>query len=357
MVTTGTVDLLGILSASQVLSSETGIERLHARVVEVLRAMTGATGVQLVLWSDDRQDWLLLSTPGSDARTVPITGIGVQRAAPMSVLRYIQRMPEPLVVRDATHDDRFARDPHFTGLTCCSLLAVPILGRAMLRAVLLLENRLMRGAFTTERLDAVKLIAGQLAVSLDNTQLYGELAALAEQQAALRRVATLVAREVSATELFSAVADEMASCLHLGNATVIRFDSDSAITIVALGRLEPGLTNIPLIGQQLSLEGDNLALRVLHRPCGADGQPRGRSRPGLRSHPRDGASRHRGGSDRRQRPGLGDGRPGFFGIGAVATGHRGAHRRLCRPSRHRHRRRDSPRRPDRLAGADRRGRR
>jgi signal transduction histidine kinase len=150
-----------------------------------------------------------------------------------------------------------------TGLTCCSLLAVPILGRATLRAVLVLENRLMRGAFTAERLDAVKLIAGQLAVSLDNTQLYGELAALAEQQAALRRVATLVAREVSATEVFCAVADEMASCLHLANATITRFDDDGALTIVALGRLEPGLTNIPSIGQRLSLEGDNLAVRVL----------------------------------------------------------------------------------------------
>jgi signal transduction histidine kinase len=41
--------------------------------------------------------------------------------------------------------------------------------------VLVLENRLLRGAFTTERLDAVKLIAGQLAVSLDNAQLYAEL--------------------------------------------------------------------------------------------------------------------------------------------------------------------------------------
>jgi signal transduction histidine kinase len=245
-----------------VLSSETSIQRLHARVVEVLSAMTGATGVQLVLWSDDVQDWLL-PTPGSDARTTPTTGISLERAAPMSVLRYIQRMREPLVVRDATQDDRFARDPHFTGLTCCSLLAVPILGRAVLRAVLVLENRLMRGAFTTERLDAVKLIAGQLAVSLDNTELYGELAALAEQQTALRRVATLVAREVSATEVFAAVADEMASCLHLGNATITRFDDDGALTIVALGRLEPGLTNIPSIGQRLSLEGDNLAVRVL----------------------------------------------------------------------------------------------
>ena len=47
--------------------------------------------------------------------------------------------------------------------------------RGLLRAVLLLENRLLHGAFTAERLDSVKLIAGQLAVSLDNAQLYAEL--------------------------------------------------------------------------------------------------------------------------------------------------------------------------------------
>jgi signal transduction histidine kinase len=90
---------------------------------------------------------------------------------------YAQRTGEPLVTGDATHDDRFARDPYFTGVGCCALLALPILNRGALRAVLLLENRLIRGAFTTERLDAVKLIAGQLAVSLDNAQLYAELSA------------------------------------------------------------------------------------------------------------------------------------------------------------------------------------
>ncbi|MEV6896493.1 AAA family ATPase [Amycolatopsis sp. NPDC051372] len=167
-VTTGTLDLLGILSASQALSSETSIERLHTRVVEVLSAMTGATGVRLLLWSDELQNWLLpepTGTPGDD------------RAVPMSVLRYLRRTETPLVVDDVTHDERFARDPCFTDLPGCSLLAVPILSRATLRAALLLENRLIRGAFTTDRLDAVKLIAGQLAVSLDNAQLYAQLTA------------------------------------------------------------------------------------------------------------------------------------------------------------------------------------
>ena len=173
-VTTGTLDLLGILSASQALSAQTSIDRLHARVVEVLGAMTGATGVHLLLCSEDRHDWLRPTPAGG---TAPISGTGHEHELPMSVLRYVQRTGEPLVVADATGDDRFARDPYFTDLDCCSLLAVPILSRGTLRAVLLLENRLLRGAFTTDRLDAVTLIAGQLAVTLDNAQLYAELTA------------------------------------------------------------------------------------------------------------------------------------------------------------------------------------
>ena len=169
-VSTGTIDLLGILSTSQALSSETSIAGLHARVAQVLGAMTGATDVALLVWSDEHRHWLLPATGR-------VGGASTSDTAPMSVLRYLERTREPLVVPDATRDDRFARDPYFADADCCSLLAIPILSRGTLRATLLLENRLMRGAFTAERLDAVKLIAGQLAVSLDNAQLYSELTA------------------------------------------------------------------------------------------------------------------------------------------------------------------------------------
>jgi signal transduction histidine kinase/tetratricopeptide (TPR) repeat protein len=159
---TGTIDLLAILSASQALSSETTIDGLHARVVDVLAAMTGATEVRLLPWDEDH------AGSGDDGR---------HAAMPMSVLRYVERMREPLVVADATSDDRFARDLYFIDVHRCAMLVLPILSRGRLRAMLLLENRLIRGAFTADRLDAVKLIAGQLAVSLDNAQLYSELAA------------------------------------------------------------------------------------------------------------------------------------------------------------------------------------
>jgi GAF domain-containing protein len=85
---------------------------------------------------------------------------------------------------------------------------VPVLSRGALRAVLLLENRLLGGAFTAGRLDAVKLVVGQLAVSLDNAQLYAGFRQVAGEQAALRRVAMLVAQAAPPEAVFAAVAAE-----------------------------------------------------------------------------------------------------------------------------------------------------
>jgi diguanylate cyclase (GGDEF)-like protein len=110
---------------------------------------------------------------GASAAATPIDQ--AQRRLPVSAFRYALRTREPLLVEDAVQDDRFAADPYLAGLDRCSLLVVPIQSQGELRAVLLLENRQSRGAFSAHRLDAVNLIAGQLAVSLDNAMLYASL--------------------------------------------------------------------------------------------------------------------------------------------------------------------------------------
>src|SRR5580700_1965358 len=260
-VTTGTIDLLGILSASQALSSETSIDRLHARVVQVLSAMTGATGVHLLLWSEERHSWLL-PAPDTDGGTVPVSRIGQERAAPTSVLRYAQRTREALVVADAARDDRFARDPYFAGVDCCSLLAVPVLSRGTLRAVLLLENRLLAGAFTAGRLDAVKLVAGQLAVSLDNAQLYAEFGQMAGGQAALRRVAMLVAQAAPPEAVFAAVAAEAGRLLGVDAAVLARYDPRDTATVIGTWTSTGTAAPIP-VSSRLPLGGDNVTTLVL----------------------------------------------------------------------------------------------
>jgi len=169
---TDEIDVIAVLDASQALSSETNLDRLMGRVVKVLGAMTGATSVRMVVWDVDEHRWFLASPSEGGAGRISVERAGELGLLPLSAFRYAERTREPLLVPDATTDDRFSRDPYVAGLPCCSLLVVPIFAQGAARAVLLLENQLSRGAFSAHRLDAVTLIAGQLAVSLDNALVY-----------------------------------------------------------------------------------------------------------------------------------------------------------------------------------------
>ena len=71
------------------------------------------------------------------------------------------------------------------------------------------------------------------------------LGRLADEQAALRRVATLVARGASPAEVFAAVSDELARHLDVVNAGLLRFEADGTGYVVAV-RYEPGITRMPV---------------------------------------------------------------------------------------------------------------
>ncbi|MGE4242114.1 trifunctional serine/threonine-protein kinase/ATP-binding protein/sensor histidine kinase [Ramlibacter sp.] len=170
-ISTEALDLLGVLRASQALSSQTRIDAVAARVGETLAAMTGAGCVRVLFRESD--EWHLLP-PGTGEASVPLARAAADGLLPLSVFRYAERTREPLRIDDALLDDRFARDPYFRGVAHCSLLVVPIESHGI-AAFLYLENRAGRAAFGAHRLDAVTLIAGQLAVSLSNALLYERL--------------------------------------------------------------------------------------------------------------------------------------------------------------------------------------
>src|SRR5262249_7981832 len=81
----------------------------------------------------------------------------------------------------------------------------------------------------------------------------------AEEQAALRRVATLVAKGVAPEDVFDAVATEMHMLLGADNTRLLRYEPDGTATVVA-SRRDPGL-EIP-VGTRDSLDGVNVAAAV-----------------------------------------------------------------------------------------------
>ncbi len=85
-----------------------------------------------------------------------------------------------------------------------------------------------------------------------------ELRQLADEQAALRRVATLVAQGVSATEVFDAVAAEMCELLGADSTHLLRYESDGTATVVAVNG-DPGVEMAA--GTRMALAGEHAAPR------------------------------------------------------------------------------------------------
>ena len=96
-----------------------------------------------------------------------------------------------------------------------------------------------------------------------------ELRLLAEEQAALRRVATLVARETAPDAVFAAVGREVGEVLGVDATHLGRYDPDGTVVSVAQWGSYPG---VPL-GARFPLDGDSVSARVLRtgRPARMDG--------------------------------------------------------------------------------------
>jgi signal transduction histidine kinase len=92
---------------------------------------------------------------------------------------------------------------------------------------------------------------------------------LADEQAALRRVATLVARQPSPAEVFAAVTEEAGKLLHLDVAQLLVYADDGTAAVVAAWSLRGG--HVP-VGTRLALAGDTMSGRVLRtqRPVTID---------------------------------------------------------------------------------------
>jgi signal transduction histidine kinase len=133
-----------------------------------------------------------------------------------------------------------------------------------------LENWSVIGIFLTVALVANTLAHLARTRTHDAEHSRDELRNLADLQAALRRVATLVARGVDPSEVFSAVADELARCLDAHHATLFRFEPDGTGLLLA-GHHETDGTKM-VVGQRLPLDGESVAARVFRtgRPARMD---------------------------------------------------------------------------------------
>ncbi len=80
-----------------------------------------------------------------------------------------------MVLDDAAREGQFTNDPYIQKHQPKSILCVPLINQSQIVSIVYLENNLTAGAFTPERVELLKVLSGQAAISLQNSQLYTEV--------------------------------------------------------------------------------------------------------------------------------------------------------------------------------------
>jgi len=179
-------DLVAIMKASQAISSEIELGRLLNSLMQILIENAGAQTGFLLL--ENTGEWTIeaaceLSEGEQVCATQILRSISIANRLPESIIQYVIRTHESVILSDATREGNFISDPYIQQNQTRSLFCLPLLNQSKLVGVLYLENQLAVGAFTPERSQLLSLLSTQAAIAIENAKLYSKLRASESQMA------------------------------------------------------------------------------------------------------------------------------------------------------------------------------
>jgi PAS domain S-box-containing protein len=180
------LDVASVIKASQAVSSEIELPMLIQQLMTIALENAGADRGLLILPRDDEHLIQAEARAAGDRIEVvlckkPITGI----TCPESLVRYVIRTHESVILDDASRPALFSEDDYLRGRRAQSIFCLPLIKQGRLTGLLYLENTLTSFAFTPGRTAVLELLAAQAAISLENTRLYSDLQ---EREAKVRRL-------------------------------------------------------------------------------------------------------------------------------------------------------------------------
>jgi predicted ATPase/GAF domain-containing protein len=178
-----TLDLQSIIKSSSAISGEIRLENLLHKIMNIVIENVGAERGILLLKS--KNDFFIEAEGSTKADDVKIrTNISLKnyKDIPHSLIYYVERTKEFIVLHDAIKDDKFNKDSYIKNNLIKSILCCPVLKQGELTGILYVENNLSTGVFTEDRLQVIKILASQAAISIDNALLYSNMEQRVEER-------------------------------------------------------------------------------------------------------------------------------------------------------------------------------
>ncbi|MBK9263929.1 MAG: AAA family ATPase [Polyangiaceae bacterium] len=167
------LDLLSVVKASQTISGEIAVDKLLPTLLEVVLQQGGAQRACLVLVRDAQpsiEAEAFLQGQDVETKVLQSEPLWSSTRVPVSLARYAMRTKQRVILNDNAEMARYMGDPFIASVKPRSLSWLPIMRQGEVIGLLYLENDLVTGAFTTERIAALELLASQAAISLEHAR-------------------------------------------------------------------------------------------------------------------------------------------------------------------------------------------
>ncbi len=169
-------DLASVMKVSQAISSEIVLGNLLKQMMTIVIENAGAQRGYLIMKSKDK---LFIEAEG----TLNSTNITVQQSIPLTqgnklaigIIRYVDRTGEYVVLANAHAEGHFTHDPYVVQSKAKSILCLPLIHKLNFIGILYLENNVIEGVFSVKRLKMLRLLSSQIAISLENANLFADL--------------------------------------------------------------------------------------------------------------------------------------------------------------------------------------
>ncbi|MBW4428932.1 MAG: AAA family ATPase [Nostoc desertorum CM1-VF14] len=173
-----TLDLAAVMKASLAISSEIELDQLLRLLMKILIENAGAQTGFLILENSGK--WVIeasgeLMEGDNIYATQLLQSIPTGNHLPESIINYVIRTHECVILNDATREGNFIYESYIQHNQIQSILCLPLLNQGKLVGILYLENKLAAGAFTPERTQVLNLLSTQAAIAIENAKLYSKL--------------------------------------------------------------------------------------------------------------------------------------------------------------------------------------
>ncbi len=171
----GDLDAIAVVKASQAISSEIVVSNLIETLMQTVVENAGAQMACLLLAHDKEMVIEAKAVvQGQAVEMVRPESSGIGSILPESIINYVKRTGEVVILDDASGQNLFSADPYIQLNQPISVLCMPLLRQSEMIGMLYLENSLVKKAFTKGRIAVLELLAAQAAISLENAALYQE---------------------------------------------------------------------------------------------------------------------------------------------------------------------------------------